>query len=497
MRTPLRSLRLAPARAPRVTRALATAALAAAAVTVLPGCETDSFLDPSVVGRWEYTPVTMPILSELEAFAVNNRAELQTTPVRPEDLEPDTTEYVIGPGDLIIVTIFELIIPNQENVQRRLVNETGSIRLPVVGEVKAAGLSPSQLEAEIIDTLDRNGILRDATVSVVVERSGQNIYHIIGTPTQGGARFGTYGIPQPNFRILEAIALAGGVPERTSELLIFRQTPLTAEVAGTAAPSGEQQEVTPPATADPEALLDGLLDGGAAAPPAPVDENQAEDRPAPPSGVEAGLDSAGGGGSQWVYVDGNWVPAGQTTVNPETLEEEVVPNDDQLGEVITQRIIEVPYDRLINGDMRYNVVIRPGDIIRVPSQDAGVVYVMGQIARPGVFTVPGDRALTLKQLIAASGGLAGLAAPRKVDFVRRIGDDMETTVRLDLKAIFDGSEPDIFLKADDMVNIGSSGFAVPLAVIRNGFRATYGFGFIADRNFGTDIFGAPPRDNGN
>ena len=32
----------------------------------------------------------------------------------------------------------------------------------------------------------------------------------------------------------------------------------------------------------------------------------------------------------------------------------------------------------------------------------------------------------------------------------------------------------------------------PLAVFRNGLRITYGFGFLLDRNFGNDVFGAPP-----
>ena len=485
----------------RLRSILPTAAVLAATSTLI-GCEADSFIDPSVVGRWEQTPVSMPILGELDVIGTADGLEMQTTPVRPEDLEPDTTEYVIGPGDAIIVTVFELIAPNTNTVERRLVDETGTFRLPVIGKVKASGLSPSQLEDEIIDILERKGILRDATVSVVVEQSGQNIYHIIGTPTQGGARFGTYAIPQPNFRILEAIALAGGVPERTSELLIFRQTPLTAEVAGTLQPSGEQQEVTAPATDDPEALIEGLLDGGAAAPPQDQ-QGDAPQRPAPPSGVEAGLDSRGGG-SQWVYVDGNWVPAGRADLNAAGAVEAdpggpigAPRGGDELAEVITQRIIEVPYNRLLNGDMRYNVVVRPGDIIRVPSQDAGFVYVMGQINRPGTFTVPGNNELTLKQLIAASGGLSALANPRKVDLVRRVGDDRETTVRLDLKSIFNGEQPDIFIRANDQVNIGSSAYAVPLAVIRNGFRATYGFGFIADRNFGNDIFGSPPRDNDN
>ena len=40
-------------------------------------------------------------------------------------------------------------------------------------------------------------------------------------------------------------------------------------------------------------------------------------------------------------------------------------------------------------------------------------------------------------------------------------------------------------------------WAFPLAVVRSGFRVTYGWGFLLDRNFGNDVFGAPPSNVGN
>ena len=48
------------------------------------------------------------------------------------------------------------------------------------------------------------------------------------------------------------------------------------------------------------------------------------------------------------------------------------------------------------------------------------------------------------------------------------------------------------MRSDDHIIIGTNFFATPLAVIRNGFRMTYGFGFLIDRNFGNDVFGPPP-----
>ncbi|MFM8816421.1 MAG: hypothetical protein ACKOHI_00825, partial [Phycisphaerales bacterium] len=68
----------------------------------------------------------------------------------------------------------------------------------------------------------------------------------------------------------------------------------------------------------------------------------------------------------------------------------------------------------------------------------------------------------------------------------------EAVVRVNLKAIRNKAEPDIVMRGDDHIIIGTNFFATPLAVIRNGFRMTYGFGFLLDRNWGNDVFGAPP-----
>jgi hypothetical protein len=55
--------------------------------------------------------------------------------------------------------------------------------------------------------------------------------------------------------------------------------------------------------------------------------------------------------------------------------------------------------------------------------------------------------------------------------------------RVNLTKVFAGEEPDILLKPDDQITVGSNAIAPFLAAIRAGFRATYGFGFLYDRNF--------------
>jgi hypothetical protein len=44
-------------------------------------------------------------------------------------------------------------------------------------------------------------------------------------------------------------------------------------------------------------------------------------------------------------------------------------------------------------------------------------------------------------------------------------------------------QPDIYLKPNDVVYIGTDFIAPFIAALRNSFRLTYGFGFLYDRNF--------------
>ena len=148
----------------------------------------------------------------------------------------------------------------------------------------------------------------------------------------------------------------------------------------------------------------------------------------------------------------------------------------------TQRIIAIPLDKLEIGDPRYNVVIRDGDTIWVPPPVQGEFYVMGNVLRPGVLSLTG-REVTIRQAVTAAGGLAPLADPSRAELVRRIGGNQEQVLAVNIDRIFAGQEPDIILKPDDILNVGSNPLMPFLAVLRNAFRAMYGFGFVYDRNF--------------
>lgn len=486
----------------------------------LAGCDVDSFVDPTEVGRWENTPVVLPILDRLDVIEEPEEQMIGVSPVRSEDLIPEIREYVMGPGDLITITVFELITPGVETVQTRRIDELGYIRLPVIGQVKAQGLTTKQMEQRLIDILDP-AILRNPTVTALVQEGRQRTFSILGSV--GGP--GSYAITQNNFRLMDAIALARGIPPKTPNVYVIRQVPLSDVVekgfqpvdeppgthkppmTKTGAPGapgaaatqpGAPGEPAKPATLDPAALIENLskgLDADKSKPGAKPAAVETPAKPATAAPLTSALEPGGKGEGRFVNINGKWVmvesapaaPIPGADLSKTGIAEGQLPPPDQL---VTQRIIEVDAEALTRGEAKHNVVIRPNDIIRVPNQQTGVVFAGGHIARAGTYNLPLDSKMTLKQLVISAGGLAPVAIPERVDLIRRVGRNQEATVRLNLRAIFEGVQPDIYLKPDDTINVGTNIFASFLAVIRNSFRGSYGFGFILDRNFGQDAFGA-------
>jgi hypothetical protein len=149
------------------------------------------------------------------------------------------------------------------------------------------------------------------------------------------------------------------------------------------------------------------------------------------------------------------------------------------------RTIRVSLDKLRQGDLSQNIVIRPKDIIIIPTPKNEVYYMGGHVMAPGAYNmIPGNK-VTLMDAVIAARMLDGIAIPARTDIVRRNGDE-KMFVRVDLEKIFAGQQPDIYLKANDNVMVGTNAAAPFIAAFRNAFRVTYGFGFLYDRNFASE-----------
>ena len=487
---------------------------------VMGGCEVDSYLDPSSIGRFEHTPTTMPILHRIAAIEPDDSEYVQVTQVQPEDLRPLVTDYRLVPGDTLDVIIFNYPTTNTNTPFQVRVENDGTIELPGIGKFFVLRGTSDEVRRIVSDGLIAQDLIRRPELSVNITGRSEQQFSVIGSVRAPGPYF----IPEPSYRLLDAIAAAGGlIDESTQEIFVIRQVALSDEYGNVGAP-GTSQTIDPttgnPTNEAPQDdssklldLIDELSDPANGnddpspsiirptnwTPRQPEDtasdqtKDPAVDLVQPAGDVDNPLSPFDTASSQWIFIDGRWVQIKDTTTDSagrslrERADAELAAED-----LVTQRIISIPVDRLLQGDARQNIVIRPGDILRVPSQRGGTVYLGGQIVRPGAFDV--NPKLTLLRLIDAAGGLGGLAIPERVDLMRMVGPDRQATIRLNLRAIADQTQPDIFIKPNDRITIGTNFWAFPLAVVRGGFRTSYGFGFLLDRNFGNDVFGAPPRN---
>lgn len=103
-------------------------------------------------------------------------------------------------------------------------------------------------------------------------------------------------------------------------------------------------------------------------------------------------------------------------------------------------------DDALNAD----VLVRPGDIVVVPK--AGIVYVLGDVARPGGYVMQNDSQLTVLQAIALAAGTSKTASEKRVRLVRNV-DGLSQSIDLPLRDMERGRQPDVPLQANDIIYV--------------------------------------------
>ncbi len=435
----------------RVKKSLMGAALLAAAA-LLGGCDTMSFIDPSEMGRYTKTPLQKPILSSLSSIdrAIDDPTDqfANSVEVRPEDSVVVPTDYVIGKNDMVNVSITNLVGEGLESTKVSRVSESGNISLPLIGQVHAEGLTESQLETAIATAYKNAQLITSAQVSVTVAEARARTFSILGAVNEPGQ----YAILQSDFRVLDALVMARDILPNADVLYIIRQ--ISSDPGNAPKPTPSTGPETPANPVTPGTGSDSLAprSEGPSAPSSP--KLMVTQYPQTPEGAV--------NNSNFAFA------------NPQAVAE--------------TRIIRVPLTPLKQGDLRYNIVIRPHDMVILPMPVVGEYYMGGHVARVGVYSLTA-RQITLKQAVIGAGMLDGFAIPQRTDIIRRIGTEREVFCRINLDAIFAGTEPDIFLKPYDEIMVGTNALAPFIAAVRNGFRITYGFGFLYDRNFSPTVNG--------
>jgi len=453
----------------------------------------------------------------------------------PEDLVAQVQEYTIGPGDNLAINLLDFLQLGVETPLNPVVDEIGYIHIPQLGWLYVEGMTARQLQAEIIRRAKEAGIYaQDANpvVAVQVLTKQHQIYNISGAIPAPGP----YPIIRPDFRLREAINQAGGLPDMVKNIYVFRNgaREKRVEPARSTIPSaagGPKEPGGPPAPPVTPASMAEMSTAGsppahAAAPPSapttrenqpselvlPKQEAEQElmEALAPASGPtpehpatqapvqeETGAPATSPRMPTFIYVNGQFIeapaekPAPTTSIPAAKPTAPAAPRVEKPQEPVDwealalggeQRVLQIPAQKLREGDPNYNIVIRPQDWIRLDPGPVGLYYVDGHVLRPGVYNLSGQE-ITLTQAIAAAGGLDPIAWPTRCEVRRRIEGDREEITQWDLSRIIDGRDPDMFIKEGDVIRVGTHAVAPLLATIRNAFRLTYGFGFVYDRNF--------------
>ena len=544
-----------------IQRAVASASLLAVVAALGTGCETKSFLDPSENGRYEKTPKVVPILDKLVVGTETDDVLFPSArEVTDDDLKATATDYRIGPGDLLQISIQDLAGQGLQQVESKQVSESGKISLPYLGQISAAGQTEAELQDTIVKAYADAQILPRAIIGVAVASSQNRIYTITGAVNQQGP----YPIPRADFRLLDALASARDVTSQLGidYIYIVRRKPTAGGNASPSMPAQSTPSQSSPSV-DPLAPQSRAMPAGKPVwamlsmqaqsmspdearrqandlanqinnPNAASSDPLAASNNPPPSTMPSrsgsvgdrviqiegagtrpasgGMTSAGGNGAMSSpAAAGN---AGMTSIPPTASVSSTTaqpPISDSVpftgprdagsmtaangttkpfeftapAEPSDREVIRVPYPMLRDGALKYNVVIEPQDLIVVPQPGIGEYYMGGHVTRTGVYSLTA-RKITLMQAVISAGMFDQLAIPARTDVIRRTGPNQQMFVRVDLERIFSGLEPDVYLKPNDQVMVGTNAGAPFLAAIRNAFRITYGFGFLYDRNYAPD-----------
>jgi polysaccharide export outer membrane protein len=269
--------------------------------------------------------------------------------------------YVLGPEDQVNIRVLNADEIDSKPVR---IDSEGFLRLPLVGNIRAGGLTVDELEAELVKRLKT--YLQDPQVAVSVTEFRSQPVSVIGSVK-------TPGVQQVQGRktLLEMLAMAGGID----------------------AEAGHSIKIT----------------------------RRKEYGPIPLSSATAD-------------PSGNYMVA-----------------DVDLASLLDAR------------NPQENIEVRLYDVITVPRGE--LVYVMGQVRRPGGFVLRQRETLSALQALSLAEGLDTAAAPQNARILRTVaGVPQRSEIYIDLRRILQGKATDVPLLPNDVLFIPNS--ASKKAIVR-------------------------------
>lgn len=156
------------------------------------------------------TGIILLLLSLLFAFGVVSPALAADV---PKESRIEVKDYVLGPGDVIRVTVFQ----NPDLTTEARVSESNLISFPLIGSVSLGGLSVTAAENTIARQLREGGFVLQPQVSILPVQMRGNQVSVIGLV----GRPGRYPLDTANLRLSDMLATAGGIAANGADTVVL------------------------------------------------------------------------------------------------------------------------------------------------------------------------------------------------------------------------------------------------------------------------------------
>jgi polysaccharide export outer membrane protein len=128
----------------------------------------------------------------------------------PQKVAVTDPNYIIGGQDMLDISVWK-----EAELSRTVpVRPDGKISLPLLNDVQAAGLTPTQLAAQITESLKK--FVTDPQVTVIVSQINSQRIYILGEVNRAGA----YPL-LPDMTILQGLSSAGGFTQFANQKKIY------------------------------------------------------------------------------------------------------------------------------------------------------------------------------------------------------------------------------------------------------------------------------------
>jgi protein involved in polysaccharide export with SLBB domain len=330
----------------------------------------------------------------------------------------EQTDFPIGPGDLLKISV-----PNVRELTdvTARVDGKGNLLLPLVGSLHVAGLTEPEIRDHLANALHK--YVYHPEINLLVKTYSSRVVGVMGAVRTPGL----YVLNGPSDTVHDLIQRAGGLTDNAAREVLVSPAPpgsdrgtLVAPQTSETAPSKEPQ-----ASVGTTGVVKSFTMQTSGAVTNTALENNHNSWEKPPSAAQFDANTA-----YTISLDDN-----------------------------------SPFRKYAN------LPVRPGDTLFVPS--AGQVSVVGWVYHPKVLSV--THGLTTLNAVSAAGGLMWAADPTSVKILRREPGDQTKVIHVDLAAVQNGDEPDVALKANDVVDVGYSAPKIPGYAVYYALRGILSF----------------------